>query len=307
MGFRYERYTDTVQQFTEMCELCVESYAIAGWPSNWLIGRIEDWKFGGHSLRVKENPDFFCDKAHLWRNDDGKLVGFCVSENGDDRIHIQMHPAHPKIEAVMLTWIADVWSLGKEKVETYAYASDERRQELLKKLGFEFAADVGITRKYDLVYLIDYKPLAPGFRIERLSQNRNYDGMVDAVNAAFARPKKLNRDWLDSKVFGAPSMNEEWVFSALASDGEHASFCFVWIDDINKIAEIDPIGTRPEFQGQGLAKAVVTACFRALQETGIRAAYITSGAEPHPSNKLYESLGPIAKWEEQRWAKQSRS
>lgn len=305
MRFHHEPYADTERQFTDMRELIVESYTQAGWRYNWLVSRFEDWKYGGNSLRVKADPDFFKNIAHLWRDDRGKLAGFAVSEYGDEKIWAQVHPAYADIEAVMLSWIAEIWSAGREQIATYAYTTDETRQRLLRDRGFAYDADVAFVREYDLRRSSIDVRLHPDFRIERLSRNRDYDGMVHAVNAAFARPKKLTRDWLNSKLFSAPSMSEDWVFAAVTAAGHIASFGFVWIDAVNQIAEIDPIGTCPEFQKRGLAKAVITACFRALQEAGITTAYITSGPEPLPSNRLYDALDPVAKWQEQRWVRKT--
>ena len=162
---------------------------------------------------------------------------------------------------------------------------------------------MGWMREYDLNKPLGDLPLLPGFRIERLSKNRNYESLLSAVNAAFDRPFKLPMEWLESKLHEAPSMSEDWQISAIAPDGEHASFCFAWIDSENRISEIDTIGTRPEYQRKGLAKVVVVECFKRLRDHGIRLAYISSGPDPLPSNKLYESLNPVRKWNERRWAR----
>ena len=307
MKFRDETFDDTEKQFADMRRLIIESYTAYRWPRNWLICRMEDWKFGGNSIHLKENPDFFRDNARLWYDDSGKLAGIAVSEYGNNSIYTQVHPEYPEIEKEMIPWIIDVWSMDKQQLEMYVYDSDEPRKKLLASFGFEELKDTGWMREYDLGKPLDDIGLTPDFRIERLSENKNYRSLVDAVNAAFDRPLKLPMEWLKTKLFKAPSMSEEWQISAVTPDGEHASFCFAWIDRENSIAEIDPIGTRPEYQKKGLARAVVADCFRRLRNAGIKLAYIASGPEPLPSNKLYESLNPVRRWNERKWVRRDQS
>jgi GNAT superfamily N-acetyltransferase len=303
LKFREEPFEDTEKQFADMRQLIIESYSTYKWPRNWLIGRMEDWKFGGNSIRLKENPDFFRDNARLWRDEGGRMAGISVSEYGKNSIHMQVHPECQGIERVMISWIIDVWAKNKAQLEMYVFTSDQPRKEILAEFGFEDDSEAGWMREYDLGKALDDVPLAPGFRIERLSENGNYESLLNAVNAAFNRPRKLTMQWLETKLFMAPSLSEEWQFSAVAPDGEHASFCFAWIDRENRIAEIDPIGTDPKYQKKGLAKAVVVECLRRLRDEGIRLAYIASGPEHLPSNKLYESLSPVRKWNERKWVK----
>jgi mycothiol synthase len=303
MKFHDEQFEDTERQFDEMRCLIIESYGVYRWPRNWLIGRMEDWKFGGNSVHLKENPHFFQDNAHLWYGENGRLVGLAVSEYGKNSIYTFAHPDYPAVEPVMIPWIIDVWANEKPQLEMFAYTSDQPRQKHFAEFGLEDFKEEGWMREYDLENPLDDVPLSSGFRIERLCENKNYESLLSAVNAAFDRPLKLPMEWLKSKLLKAPSMSEEWQLSAIAPDGQHAAFCFAWIDRENRIAEIDPIGTRPEYQRKGLAKAVVVECFKRLRDDGIGLAYISSGPEPLPSNKLYESLNPVRKWNERRWVR----
>jgi mycothiol synthase len=305
MRFSDEPFEDTEKQFADMRRLIIESYSVYRWPRNWLLCRMEDWKFGGNSIHLKENPDFFRDNAQLWYDENGRLAGMAISEYGKNSIYTQAHPEHPEIEPVIISWIIDVWARNKPQLQMYVFTSDQPRKDLLAEFGFEDSSEAGWMREYDLRNPLDDVPLAPGFRIERLSENKNYESLLDAVNAAFDRPRKLTMEWLETKLFKAPSMSEEWEFSAVTSGGEHASFCFAWIDRANKIAELDPIGTRPACQKKGLARAVVIECLRQLRDEGIRLAYIASGPEPLPSNKLYESLNPARKWNERKWVRRN--
>ena len=101
----------------------------------------------------------------------------------------------------------------------------------------------------------------------------------------------------------APTYAPEWNLAVISPEGEHVAFCLARLDRRNRVAEIDPIGTRPEYQRRGFAKAVVAECFRRLRTHGMRYAYIGSGPEPAVGNRLYESLGPVETYLEHQWVK----
>jgi len=79
--------------------------------------------------------------------------------------------------------------------------------------------------------------------------------------------------------------------------------CLVWIDRANRMAEIDPLGTHPDYRGRGLAKALVLDSFRRMRASGMRLAYIASESDYHIARHLYESLQPIKTYQGHRWIK----
>jgi ribosomal protein S18 acetylase RimI-like enzyme len=89
----------------------------------------------------------------------------------------------------------------------------------------------------------------------------------------------------------------------VSPEGQHVAFALAWIDDQNKVAQIDPVGTHPDFRRRGFAKALLSECFRRLHGAGIHRAYIESGPEPNISNRLYDSLQPVRRYQVNRWIK----
>jgi mycothiol synthase len=300
-NFHDEDYQDTNAEFQELSNLLIESYAFTGRPDNWLLGRFEDWKYGGNAQRAEQNPHFFVENAHLWRNEVGTLVGFCISEYADESVYLQAHPQYRWIEDAMLAWVETTWANKKESVATYAYVHDTLRQHVLTRRGYTDAGESGRMYTYDLACRYPVGALPAGFRIATLAEDHNLESHIAAVRSAFGR-STLNRAWFDSKIT-APTYAPKWDLAVISPEGEHVAFCLAWLDERNRVAEIDPIGTRPEYQRRGLAKALVAECFRRLRACHIRYVYIGSGPEPAVGNRLYASLQPVETYQEHQWVK----
>lgn len=297
MKVRDYEYTHSDAEFKELWELLVESYTITGKPHNWFFARLENWKYAS-----PEKPStWFMSNVHLWRNEYDNLIGFCISENGRNSIHLQIHPHYRFLEADMLSWVEGSWAKDKECVETYADLYDTERQKLLTQLGYEDLGDNGYMRAYDVSKSYPVVDLPQGFNIQTLAENGNYSSRI-AVESKTFNSAAINQEWFDGKS-SAPSYSLDLDLFVVSPEGKHVAFCLAWIDPKNQIAEVDPVGTHPDYRCRGFAKAVVSECFRRLRARGVRYAYIGSGPEPNVSNRLYESLKPIEKYQENRWVK----
>ena len=77
----------------------------------------------------------------------------------------------------------------------------------------------------------------------------------------------------------------------VAPDGRYASFCILWIDPVNREGYFEPVGTHPDFQDQGLGKAVLTAGLQHLRHLGMTQASLCVEEENFKAVHLYEHLG----------------
>lgn len=78
---------------------------------------------------------------------------------------------------------------------------------------------------------------------------------------------------------------------AAAPDGSIAAFCITWIDLLNRVGLFEPVGTHPDFQHQGLGKAVMLEALRRLLRQGMQQAIVCTAHHNTPALHLYASVG----------------
>lgn len=76
---------------------------------------------------------------------------------------------------------------------------------------------------------------------------------------------------------------------AVAPDGRVASF-MVWWGDSSGVVQIEPFGTRPDFQRRGIGKALMHFGLQRMKESGFHTARVLTG-EPRQATAFYESVG----------------
>ncbi len=88
---------------------------------------------------------------------------------------------------------------------------------------------------------------------------------------------------------------------AVTEQGEIASFCTVWYDDVTRTGAFEPVATVPAHQRHGLARAVMTEGLRRLHALG--AVHATVGSYSEEAGALYATLGFTQFDVSERWEK----
>jgi ribosomal protein S18 acetylase RimI-like enzyme len=115
---------------------------------------------------------------------------------------------------------------------------------------------------------------------------------AEAQHAAFGSSTPMDKyvkrfqRFMQSDVY-----NPEWDLVAAREDGKIGTFCITWPDPLNRVVLFEPVGTQPDFQRQGLGKAVMLEALRSFRANGMRQAIVTTPADNVPAIKLYESAG----------------
>ena len=293
MKICHTRYSGYKKDFFDMRNLLIESYGKCDKPLNWLIGSLDNWRFAAFTAIIKKEPNFYQKNAHLWRKENNDLIGFFISENGKEYFELQIHPEYRFLEEEMLKWTIENWAHGKNQIITIFFKYDTARIRLFEKYNFECQGVVGFDYRYDTNQYTKGVDIDSNFRIETFSEGYDYENRIETERLTFSRDS-LNREWFETKAL-APGYSGDWDLAIVAPDGQVVAFCLAWLDRKNRVAEIDPVGTHPDYRKRDFAKAVLTECLIRLYKNGITKAHVQGFSEP--AKKLYDSLMPAEKYE----------
>jgi ribosomal protein S18 acetylase RimI-like enzyme len=79
--------------------------------------------------------------------------------------------------------------------------------------------------------------------------------------------------------------------AAVAPDGTIAAYVNGWLDPVNKIGDLGPVGAREAYRRQGLTRAVLLECLRRMKARGMDRVCVSTGEDNVAARGLYESIG----------------
>lgn len=277
---------------------------------SWQTARLDYWWWFG-------NPDLehyrFEDVIWIWETEAGEIAAFLTPES-HAMAYLNVDPAlrSAELENDMLDTAERYLSEpdrrdpdGRCKVTAWAHQGDKLRQDILEARGYVKGDWPEYQRRRTLDTLPEANP-RKGFTIRSL-------GDIDELPA---------RAWVSWRAFHPTEhaenyMGWEWYphiqqcplyrrdldLVVTAPDGTLAAFCTVWFDDVTRTGYFEPVGVAPEYQGQGLGKAIMCEGLRRLKRLGAVYATVTGFSEA--ANALYASvMSPdyllMERWEK-RW------
>jgi len=215
-------------------------------------------------------------RVRLWL-EDGRCVAWGWVEGG---LIFMVHPQHRERLADVLDWA--------EADAVTALEHDTASIEALRARGY--VADE--SRWFDHMTR----------SLDDLPEPRVHDGYalraVRGEEELLARTESHRAAWEPSRVVPASyrAVMRAWPYRAeldwvaVAPDGTFAANCLCWLDEANRIAELEPVGTHPDHRRRGLATAVCLAALSAARAAGADTGlvYPVNGL---PAATLYESIG----------------
>jgi mycothiol synthase len=241
----------------------------------------------------------------LWEDLDGDpppLQAWAMFSRLEGSFDLFVHPelyGTPLHEAVMDAYV--IWAEARAReaglqqiMPWWAMEYDAVLTRLMQARGFVTPPLVG--------------PPAPLFErtLEALPRVQLPDGFT--VQGVSSPEEGRLRAWV---THGAFSSHEDWegytagyahFMGFAAYDGEHdlfvrapdgrgASACTIWFDPVNAVGLFEPVGTHPDFQRQGLGKAVMAEGMRRMKAAGMRQAIVGFDPNNLAALALYTSLG----------------
>lgn len=307
MEVTFKKY-NAEKDFMRVRELIIESFSLYQRPFNWCIDR---WNFcqylvvpihtfyntryfGIPTLTGEPHRDempFWEKGIGIWENEDGKIVGVANSENEEPgEAWIQIHPDYTFLYDEMVTYIEEnladrVDGLGYVKL--YVNEGCEL-EEIAKSRGYRKLVKHGTTHLEYILRELPPPKLPDGFVIKSVQDEDDPDKRRIAKSIAFGAHYNPS-DWAPASVYEymqkAPDYRKDFDLFIVAPNGDYASFCTVWIDEVNKYGNFEPVGTHDEYQRMGLGTALLTEGFRRMYNYGLSRSFMDSG------NPFYRKVG----------------
>ncbi len=277
-----------------MCALLVAGRQ-AGGPVYYVhVGDLNWWIFFLlQGLDREEN-------IWLWDNEAGGLAGWALFSPRFQAFDVFVHPAALGRRAEMVDWAVEritrqVRSAGGRVVQTIWVAEEDLELVgLLERLGFHRSDLFLLQLERTLDHPIGPQTPPPGWEVRPVQGEAELETRALASHQAFG-PRRPYAEYLESYLafVRSPGYPAGWDLVATPGDsaGPVAAFCIAWLDPVNRIGLFEPVGTRPDFRGRGLGKAVLLDGLRRMQQAGMDRAMVCVESDNPAAQRLYQSAG----------------
>ena len=165
--------------------------------------------------------------------------------------------------------------------------------ELVSYLKSEGYSPVHTEREYewDLLTREIPEPVVPdGWSLRVVRGEEEADNRREASHAAFESSLEPERH-LDRylRFMRSPVYDSDRDLVAVAPEGRVGAF-MIWWPDVSGVAQIEPFGTHPEFQRQGVGRALIHFGLQRMREAGMRLTRVATD-EPRKATDFYEGVG----------------
>ncbi|MFW2339594.1 MAG: GNAT family N-acetyltransferase [Acidimicrobiia bacterium] len=265
----------------------------------WETGRFLDWRWGGNTLRDRTEPGFFERNGTVIRDKSNAIAALVIAEQGA-AVHCILTAAEDAgLFAAALSWLLE----SRDGQPTVFHPSDGATwlHDVLAAQGLERGDVQEVGWGYDLTKLDELAATPETFIIDQVSGESDYPEIARCLEGAFGGVG--DRIAVLHSLAANPRYRPELSIVARSADGRIASYCRGTVDVDSGVGSIDPIATHPDFQGLGLGRAIVLACFAAQARLGGREIYIGSGPEGSAGSRLYRKLDPVSKITYSEWSR----
>jgi len=233
----------------------------------------------------------------FWETDSGEIAAFLIPDNPGETF-FNIHPQFTSINLLkeMFAETKNQFGIlqddGSYKVITWIQEKDAIRQELAIQLGYKKANYPEYQRRRLMSEPIQDVPIPAGYTLRSLGDASEIPARSwlswKAFHSDEPDEKYQGWDWYP-RVQSAPLYRRDLDLVAIAPDGEFASFCTLWFDDVTRTVSFEPVGTHPNHRKKGVGKALMTEGLKRVKHLG--ATLVTVGSYSERAGALYESIG----------------
>jgi mycothiol synthase len=254
---------------------------------------------------------------HLWEatDEERRVVGWTLFSPAFTAFDVFVHPALLGSAAAAQIW---VWSeeqmanalraQGEQNLLSGAVAEQDRwlNAHLLGRGFVRSPFTLGYLKRT----LDDDLPapcLPPGYQVRHVRGTHEVEARSIPARAAFGSQIPLaHYCWRYLTFMRSPVYTPELDLVIEAPDGQLVAFCLCWLDAVNRVGHVEPMGVHPGFQRRGLGRALLQAGLRLMQTRGMATATVCSALSNVAANRLYERVGFLPAYQLYTYRKELR-
>jgi GNAT superfamily N-acetyltransferase len=273
---------------------------------SWQAYRFDCWR--RHSIEnLIQGP--LEETVYLWETSGGQIAAL-LNPEGPGEVYLQVHPSlrTPELEEEMITvaeqHLATPAPGGRQTLRVWCSEEDTQRQEILMHHGYGRSDWPEFQRRRSFEVPLPNPPAPAGYTVRALGGVEELPARSWASWKAFHpnEPDDAYQGWeWYANIQHAPLYRRDLDMVAVTPNGEVASFCTAWFDDVTRTGAFEPVGTVPAHQRRGLGKVVMAEGLRRLARLG--ATLATVGSYNAPAHALYASMGFVDYDLSEPWAK----
>ncbi len=134
--------------------------------------------------------------------------------------------------------------------------------------------------------------LPPGYQVRSCLGEAEVEHRAQAQHEAFESetdfPTYVERM---RRFMSSPAYSGERDIVIGTPDRRIGAFCIYWLDSINRVGLIEPMGTHPSFQRIGLGRAVLKEALQRMKAAGMVKVQVCTSMENLAALALYQSVG----------------
>jgi len=300
------------EDFDLVRRFLMDTYNLTHTFQNWIPSMFENIKYGPCGSEYNDEVEdrligIWEETSSSSRPSSLRTIAVTNSStHGDSWIHI--HPSYRHTEREIVRWLEEQRmksrSAENPKLELYFRVSvtDEERRTLLKELGYEDAGLEECIQVRPVNAPIPKCRLPKGFEIRQADLGRDFERYRAVQAAVFPHCARMT-ERLARVYASAQFYNADLDLVVVAPSGEFASFVMVRIDPVSRMAELEPVGTHPDYRRLGLARAVICEGFRRARKYRPVSMCIIGAAATEAASRLYASVGFTQKTDVHLWKK----
>jgi mycothiol synthase len=234
-------------------------------------------------------PDPLNDHLRLW-SADGRPVAWSWHEPPEIETHVWTGDADADAATYRALLVAIVEEAGDGELGAFAAEDDADSIGILEGLGFTpEGRRLSQWQRRASDEPLPPAPLPDGYSIRGLRGADEFPARVEVHRAAFPTSRLTVEKY--ERLLSVPHYRIEDDTVVEAADGSLAAYALGWLDPVGGVAEFEPVGTHPDHQRRGLARALLTSGLRRFFEAGARIVQVYSDASEGPAEALYEATG----------------